>query len=71
MWLILLIWKSRVEGFGINRYALLYIKQINNEDVLYSTATQYFIITYGGKNLKKNICMYMCIIWIILLYTWN
>ena len=36
--------------FGINRYTLLYIKQIN-KDLLYSAGnyTQYFVITYKGK----------------------
>ena len=37
--------------FGINRYRLPNIKQINNNDLLYSTGnyTQYFIITYNEK----------------------
>ena len=36
--------------YGINRYKLLYIKQISNKDLLYSTGnyTQYLIITYNG-----------------------
>ena len=43
-------------GDGINRYILLFIKQINNKDLLYSTENyiQYLIITYNEKNLKKN-----------------
>ena len=49
------------QEFGINRYTLLYVKQITNMDLLYSTenTTQYFIITYKGKNLKKNRYVYM------------
>ena len=48
---------------GIDIYTLLYIKQITNKDLLYSTGncTQYFVITYKGnepdlkeKNNDKN-----------------
>ena len=54
-------WGEINQEFGINRYTLLYIKQITNMDLLYSTenTTQYFIITYKGKNLKKNRYVYM------------
>ena len=40
----------------MNYYTLLYVKQINNEDLLYSTGNciPYFIITIRGKSLKKN-----------------
>ena len=36
---------------GINIYTLLYIKEIINKDLLYSTgnSTQYSVITYNGK----------------------
>ena len=36
-------------------YTLLYIKQITNKDLLYSTEnyTQYFVITYKGKESEK------------------
>ena len=49
--------------FGINRYTLvLYIKQINYKDLLYSTGNyiQYLIITYNGKESEKEyiMCMY-------------
>ena len=51
--------------FGINRCTLLYIKQINNKDLLYSTGNyiQYLVITYNGKESEKEyiyiyICMY-------------
>ena len=45
------------QEYEINRYTLLYIKQINNKDVLYNTgnSTQYSV---GEKNLKKNGYMY-------------
>ena len=39
------------QEFGINRYKLLYIKQISNKDLLYNTGNyiQYIVITYNGK----------------------
>ena len=39
--------------YGINRYTLPYIKQINNKDLLYSTRnyTQYLAINYKGKRI--------------------
>ena len=43
---------QRGEGeFGISRYKLLYIKQINNKVLLYSTGnySQYLVITYNGR----------------------
>ena len=42
--------------FGINRYTLLYIKQVNNKDLLYSTGNyiQYLGIPYNGKELEKE-----------------
>ena len=42
--------------FGIKRYTLLYIKQITNKDLLYNTGNyiQYLIITYNGKESKKE-----------------
>ena len=45
----------------MNMYTLLYIKQINNKHPVYSTrkSTQYSLITYVEKNLKKNGYMYM------------
>ena len=41
--------------FGINIYALLYIQQIANKDLPYRTGnyTQYFVITYKGKESEK------------------
>ena len=46
------------QEFGINRYTLIYIKQITNKDLLYDTGSyiQYFVIAYKGKESeKKNI----------------
>ena len=39
------------QEYGINRYTLLYIKQIKNKDLLYSTGNyiQYLVITYNEK----------------------
>ena len=43
------------QAFGINRYTVLYIKQITNKDLWFSTGnyTQYFVITYMGKESEK------------------
>ena len=37
--------------YGINRYTLLHIKQINNKDLLYRTRNyiQYLVVNYNGK----------------------
>ena len=50
------------QEFRINIYALLYIKQVNNKDLLYSTGnyTQYLVITYNGKESEKE-CIYVYI----------
>ena len=50
---------------GTDIYTLLYIKQINNKNLLYSTgnSTQYSVMAYMGKesNKKKESgYMYMC-----------
>ena len=44
------------QGFRINRYILLYINQINNKVLQYSTGNyvQYLVITYNGKESKKE-----------------
>ena len=41
---------------GIDTYTLLYVKQVINKDLLYSTGkyTQYFVITYKGKESEKE-----------------
>ena len=57
------LWLQRKKGgeginqeFGINRYTLLYIKQRNSKDLLYSTGNyiQYLVITYNGKEYEKE-----------------
>ena len=50
------------QEFGINTCTLLYIKQVNNKDLLYSTGNyiQYLVITYNGKEYEKvyiSICI--------------
>ena len=61
-----LVTKEKLVGEGeinqeseIKRYTLLYIKQITNEDLLYSTRKyiQYLIITYSGKKSEKYTCI--------------
>ena len=50
---------------GINIYTLLYIKQINNKDLLHSLGhyTQYLVITYNGKESEKEyICIYLKVV---------
>ena len=44
------------QEFGINIYTLLYIKQTNNKDPLYSTGNyiQNLIINYNGKESEKE-----------------
>ena len=53
------------QEFGIKIYTLLYIKQITNKDLLYSTGNyiQYLVITYSGRECKKRIYifLYTCI----------
>ena len=43
-------------GDGIDIYTLLYIKQITNKNLLYSTgnSTQYSVMTYMEKESKKE-----------------
>ena len=47
-------WMNWEIGAGI--YTLLHIKQVTNENILYSTgnSTQYPVITYMGKEYKKE-----------------
>ena len=39
------------EEYGTNRYTLLYIKQVSNKDLQYSTGNyiQYLVIAYNGS----------------------
>ena len=48
---------------GIDTYTLLYITQITNKDLLYSTgnSTQYSIMAYIGKESKKRVDICICI----------
>ena len=50
------------QEFGINISIPLYMKQVNNKDLLYSTGnyTQYIIIMYNGKESEKEY-IYICI----------
>ena len=47
--------------FGINRNMLLYIKYINNKDILYSTRSyiQYCVIVCDGKEPEKEYISYL------------
>ena len=49
-------WGGITQEFGISRYKLLYIKQINNKVLLYSTGNyiQYLVITHNGKGYEKE-----------------
>ena len=55
-------------------YTALYIKQVTNKNLLYSTgnSTQYFVTAYLGKESNKNKewMWHMCN-WITVLYTWS
>ena len=44
------------QEFGISRYKLLYIKQIKNKVLLYSTGNyiQYPVINHNGKEYEKE-----------------
>ena len=44
------------QEFGISRYKLLYIRQINNKVLLYSVGnyTQYLVINYKGKEYEQK-----------------
>ena len=48
---------------GIDIYTLLHIKQITNKNLLYSTgnSTQYSVMTYMGKESKKEWIICICI----------
>ena len=46
----------------MNRYTLLYIKEINHKDFPYSTLNyiQHLMITYNGKESEKQITESFC-----------
>ena len=51
-------------GVWINRYTLLYMKEVSDKNLLYSTGNsiQYLVIIYNGKRSEKEyvlICMYI------------
>ena len=50
------VWGGINWEIGIDIYTLLYIKQITNKDLLYSTgkSTQYSVMAYMGKESKKE-----------------
>ena len=54
---------------GIKIYTLIYIKQITNKGLLYSTGnySQHFIATYKGKESEKE-SIYVCIYIYIYMY---
>jgi len=61
LWLLAGIREGINWEIGIDTCTLLYIKLITNKDLLYSTgnSTQYSIMTYTEKNLKKSGYLYI------------
>ena len=57
-------WGGLNQELMMNIHTLLYIKQITNKDLLYSTgnSTQYSIITNMEKESKKKVNACICII---------
>ena len=49
--------------FEVSRCKLLYVGWINNKVLLYSTRnySQYPVINYNGKHMKKNVYIYIYI----------
>jgi len=47
--------------FGIDIYTLLYLKQITNKNLLYSTgnSAQCYVTAWMGESLRENGYMYM------------
>ena len=47
--------------FGIDLYTLLYLKQITNKNLLYSTgnSAQCYVAAWMGESLRENGYMYM------------
>ena len=47
--------------FGIDMYTLLYLKQITNKNLLYSTgnSAQCYVAAWMGESLRENGYMYM------------
>ena len=55
----ILEWDS--SEFGIDIYTLLYLKQITNKNLLYSTgnSAQCYVAAWMGESLRENGYMYM------------
>ena len=53
--------RGKEREVGINRCKLLYIEQINNKVLLYSTGNciQYPMINQNGREYSKKECVYM------------
>ena len=50
-------WKGGInQEVGIDIYTILYIKQVTNKNLMYSTrnSAQYTVLTYMGKESKKE-----------------
>ena len=49
-------WGGINKEFGISKYKLLHMKQIDNKVLLYSTGNyiQYLVIKYNGKESEKE-----------------
>ena len=57
----------QIKKSGINRYTLIYIKHINDKNLVYSSGTyfQYLVIPYNGKESEKEcIYIYMPPLWL-------
>ena len=52
-------WGGRNEEFGINRYKLLYIRQINNKDLLCGTGTHAQHLRMA-ENAEESVEKHMC-----------
>ena len=53
-------WHVCTQEFGINRYTLLHIRQIN-KSVSMGNYIPYLVLTYNGKEFEKEyICVYVC-----------
>ena len=53
------LWGRIKWEFGRCVYTVPYTKSISNKDLLYSTgkSTQYSVMAYRGRSLKKNECV--------------
>ena len=60
--------EAQMGDFGVNRYAVPYIKQINSKNLLYSTGkyTQYFVMIYKRKESVKEYIYSFIVIYIVI-----